>query len=86
MHASSPSHSLKELYRDEQSTKLVLVMPESELPTGDFVFLHTVENFEKATLLRGKTDTSQSCLISFIPRFNEQLSLNDAEQMERENR
>lgn len=85
VYTRSTSHKLQELSRNERGTEVLLALPESEVPTGDFVLLYTTEDFEQPQLVRGRTDTSQSCLLSFIPRFN-QLSLTDAERMELEKR
>lgn len=60
-----------------------MVLPEAEVPTGDFTFIYTTEKFDEPSLVRGHTDVSDSCLLSFIPRFS-QLSINDAEKKERE--
>jgi uncharacterized protein with von Willebrand factor type A (vWA) domain len=55
------------------------------LPNKDFTFIYTTQNYHKPTSVYSKTDTSQTLLVSFIPRFND-LELSDAEQMEREGR
>jgi hypothetical protein len=54
-----------------------MVLPETEVPTEDFIFLYTTEKFDETSLVRDHTDISDSCMISFTPRFS-QLSLNDA--------
>ena len=76
----SQSHKLKEISRNADSTELTLVLPQSERPTGDFVFLYTTERFEEPSLMFGRTDTGSCCLLSFIPNFSG-LDLADAERM-----
>lgn len=71
---------MQEISRNADSTEISLVLPQSEKPTGDFVFLYTTEHFEEPTLLYGKTDTGSCCLLSFIPNFSG-LPLADAERM-----
>lgn len=75
---SSPSHKLAVLHNS--GTNIVLVLPQSERPTGDFVFTYTTERFEEPSLLSGRTDTGSCCLLSFIPNFSG-LALADAERM-----
>lgn len=57
------------------------MLPETEKPTGDFVFVYTTEDFQLPSVMCGKTDISRSCLISLIPKFCE-LSVSDAEKMQ----
>lgn len=56
------------------------MLPQSEIPTTDFVLLYTTEKFDEPSLLRGCNDTSNCCLLSFIPRFSD-LSFLDAERL-----
>lgn len=58
-------------------------MEKAEKPYKDFLFIYTTENVDKPTYVLSKTDTSQTLLVSFIPRFND-LELTDAEKMEKE--
>lgn len=80
VHWSSPSHKLELINHSQDSTEMQLVLPQSQKPTGDFIFLYTVERFEEPGLLFGRTDTGSCCLLSFIPHFSG-LGLSDAEHM-----
>lgn len=72
----SESHKL-ELLHNNNGTELMMVLPASERPTGDFVFLYSTERFEEPSLLYGRTDVGSCCLVSFVPRFND-LTVEDA--------
>jgi len=75
----SPSHKLSLI--NKLSYEISLVLPESERPTGDFIFVYTTEDFNLPSVTCGKTDTSRSCLLSLIPKFCE-LEASDAEKMQ----
>jgi hypothetical protein len=75
----SPSHKLNELARSPN--ELTLVLPQSEVPSKDFIFTYTTEDFELPSLTCGRTDVSQSCLVSLIPRYS-QLTLDDARRIQ----
>ena len=61
----------------------MLALPQDEVPTKDFVFLYTTDSFQLPSIISGRTDSSYSCVLSFIPQFCE-LSVSDAEKMAKE--
>lgn len=81
--AESTTHKLTKIQEDQGRNETVFVMEQSQKPYHDFTFIYTTEKVEKPTHVLSTTDTSQTLLVSFIPRFND-LELTDAEKMERE--
>ena len=73
----SPSHDLTLISQNEQGTETVLVMSQASLPNKDFSFLYTTEKFHLPSYVLGKTDTSSTVMLSFIPKFCT-LDINDA--------
>ena len=44
-------------------------MQEAQIPNKDFSFLYTTDDFHIPSSVLGKTDTSASVMLSFIPKF-----------------
>lgn len=81
VYCHSPTHKLAEL--NKGSAEMTLVLPQSEVPSTDFVFTYTTADFELPSLTRGRTDVSESCLVSLIPKYS-QLTLDDAKKLQAE--
>lgn len=45
-------------------------MSQECVPNKDFVFVYSVDSYEEPSHVLGRTDTSQSVMLSFIPKFH----------------
>lgn len=44
-------------------------MEKSQIPNKDFEFVYTTEDFQVPSFVVGKTDTTSTVMLSFIPKF-----------------
>jgi hypothetical protein len=65
----SPSHSIIMTNQNEAGTETTLAMEKSQVPNKDFEFVYTTEDFHIPSFVLGKTDTTSTVMLSFIPKF-----------------
>lgn len=70
---------------NKEENELLFVMENEEFPNKDFSFLFTTENFHLPSYVLGKTDTTSTVMVSFIPKFCD-LNVDDAYKSQLENK
>jgi hypothetical protein len=73
----SHTHNLQTIAQNDACTETVISLVDVCVPNKDFVFSYTTENYELPNYVFGRTDSSSTAMLSFIPKFCT-LSISDA--------
>lgn len=65
----SPTHQISLVSQNQAGTESEFEMQQSQIPSNDFKFLYTTENFHLPSYVMGCTDISSTVMLSFIPKF-----------------
>lgn len=82
---NSPSHELEHISMAIDKREAVFALSKHSKPNKDFTFVYTTEGYGEPGYVLGRTDTSLTAMISFIPKFAD-LKINDAYEMQVKNK
>ena len=73
----SNTHDIELVSQNDSRTHSVFAMAKSSVPSKDFVFSYSTEDYQLPSYVFGRTDAGSTAMISFIPKFCS-LSVDDA--------